>query len=113
MTLSSSQVALLQEGIALAAELPAHRPGHRRFVVVHPFKDKGAREAGYEALPWRYRVHSYELAAALVEEAPSSSLAAEQRDRTFDDVAEVDVALLEERAPASLFVEKRRTAAPL
>jgi hypothetical protein len=60
----------LLRGEKLAAELPATRPAHRRYVVVLGVKGVPAKDPDFDGAPWRFRVSRYELREEFLDEHP-------------------------------------------
>ena len=90
--MSDQHVDMLKSGRRLAAELPATRPGHRRFVTVKGLKAVPNKHPGYDAAPWRFRVSHYEVPEALLDEEPGAENLFDHRAELVDDVRAVDAA---------------------
>jgi hypothetical protein len=111
MTFSADLIHDLSCGESISAELPAARPGHRRYVVVRSFRHGWMNQPGYWELPWRYRVFAYGVKAELVEEHLSLGMLEDFREATLDDLKALQL-LLDEWAPLAKFRNNREVVAP-
>jgi hypothetical protein len=63
--------AQLLRGDRLAAELPARRIDHRRYIVIFGVKSIPSKHPDFDRQPWRFRVKYYEVHEAFLDEYPS------------------------------------------
>jgi len=110
-SLTKKQNDALRIGERLACSIAAKRAGNKRFVVLSPFKDKGAREEGYAKLPWRFRVARYEIRAELLEGHTSRSMAEDYEDRVVESLDEA-LRLMTKWAPSASFEPNGEVGAP-
>ena len=75
----------LLRGEKLAAELPAARPGHRRYVVVLGVKAVPSKDPDFDAAPWRFRVSRYELREELLDEHPGLESLLDHQSEVVDE----------------------------
>jgi hypothetical protein len=111
MPLSKDALSTLARGEVIAAELKAHNAGHRRYVVVRPFKDTGNRDPAFATLPWRYRIDAYEIDARLVDEHVSPDVLVDLKDVVVGDFASLEKQL-PQWAALELFRDNRQVLAP-
>jgi len=92
----------LLRGEKLAAELPASRAGHRRYVVVLGVKGVPSKDPDFDAAPWRFRVSRYELREELLDERPGLESLLDYQTEVVDEGA-IDAAVARlASAPVSL-----------
>jgi hypothetical protein len=84
----------LFRGERAATELAAHRPGHRRFVVVAGFKDRPRNDPAWPSMPWYFRLNRYEVKEALMDESPGSE-SLEDFESTVVDASGLEDAIVE------------------
>ncbi len=93
---------MLRSGLRIAAELPAKRDGHRRFVTVKGLKTLPTRHPGYDAAPWQFRVSHYEVPERLLDEEPGPEHLADHRAELVLSVNDVDAAVARVAAAAAV-----------
>ncbi len=113
MPLSAEARRRLSRGQSVAAELPAQRPGYRRFIMVRSFREGWSTEPGYRDRPWQYRAYEYELKAELLlDDYPGFEVVDDFRD-VWPDTLDALERVLEQWAPGVEFRDNREVGAPM
>jgi hypothetical protein len=111
MPFSKETLDLIHGPTAVAAELPARRPGHRRFITIvqlQPF-DPGTPE--HAARPHTYEYHVYEVDAARTDEDVQSEDLLDREGRCVDTLEELE-AIVSQYVALDALVERRQVRPP-
>ncbi|WP_030005818.1 hypothetical protein [Picosynechococcus sp. NKBG042902] len=92
--LSPELHAQLLRGDRLAAELPARRTDHRRYIVICGVKSIPTKHPNFDHQPWRFRIKHYEIHEAFLDEYPGEENLRDYKTEVVADFETLEKAIL-------------------